>query len=539
MARLDRLGDAKEVAQIAAALGREFPFALLAAVAPLKDTALREGLGRLVQMELVYQRGLPPKAFYTFKHALVQDTAYQSLLETQRRELHGRIADALTKHSPERVANEPEAMAQHCEQAGRVEQAISFYLRAGQRATQSGARVEAIDHLHKAIELLVSLPKDAERNERELQLLLTLGPSLFLLRGFRDPEAERVYERARALCSEIAPGPELVRALLLLSQFYSNRGEIGAGIDLAEQALALAEESGEDYPLLVAHCRLGVAAYAAGEFSRSHEHLEQAVGLHQPGEHRSLASVWGQDWGIIARIFDSLALWYLGHPDRARRLCRETIELARAGDPLTLGLALTFAAGFYILVRENERARELAEECLAIGKERLSAILVGPSGSLGRAIGGLRGIEELRRAVTLSEAAGLATFLPGTHSDLAEVYRDLGRTDDALAAVDAAFASRSEIRNFDARLYQIRGEVLLQSGARDEAESCFRQALEIARTQEAKPFHLRAGTSLGRLLRDQGRRDEARALLQPIYDWFTEGFGTAELKDAKELLDEL
>ncbi|MBW2388384.1 MAG: AAA family ATPase, partial [Deltaproteobacteria bacterium] len=543
MARLDRLGEAKEVAQLGAAIGREFPYTLLEAVAPLKDATLREGLGRLVNAELIYQRGLPPSATYTFKHALVQDTAYQSLLESQRQELHGRIADALEKHIAERVARAPEEIARHCAEAGRTAQAIGHYQRAGERATQHFAHAEAIGHLHKALELLCTLPESAERDRQELQLQVALGPSLTVTKSYGDHEVARAYERARALCREIGETPELVRALIGLSLYEFIRGDLRTGADLAAQALALAERAGDAYPLLIAHTRLGVNLHRMGELVRALDHLEQAIRLYDPVEHRSLEAAWGQGVGVdISRAFAALTLWQLGHPDRARRLSQESVELAREGDPFDLAQALVGASTFHELLRERDQTRERAEEAIAIARERgfAAQLLIGTL-CRGWALGGSRGLEEVQQSVAQAEAAGLRAFLPSWLRIAAEANRELGRTEDALAALEAALGIAEETgeRASHAELHRLKGEILLQQRAAGEAESCFRRALEIAREREAKSDELRATTSLARLLRDRGEHDEARGLLQPVYDWFTEGFDTADLKDAKALLDEL
>jgi TOMM system kinase/cyclase fusion protein len=538
MARLDRLGEAKQVAQLGAALGREFPYALLEAVAPLTEAALREGLGRLVEAELIYQRGLPPKAIYTFKHALVQDTAYQSLLESQRQELHGRIADALVASFPERAAREPELVARHCEEAGRVAQATAYYQRAGARATRRWAHAEAIGHLRRAIELLSTLPESIERNQQELQLQVALGPSLIATKGYGDREVERVYGRSRELCQQVGEKPELVRVVIGLSMFFHNRGELRTATDLAAQAVALAEQAGEAYPLLAAHTRLGITLNMMGELSRAHEHFEQAIDLYDPAEHRSLTSVWGHDWGIFARGFAAINLLARGYPERAQRLMQETVELAREGDPFSLSFALAWDAQLHSRFRELDRVKEPAEEALAIALERGFPFVLGwATVYRGVALGGSQGLEEIQRGLALVVAAKAVVYLSGWSLHLAEAYRELGRTEDALAALESA--SRGLPGSYDSELERIRGEILLQQGAAEEAECCFGRALGIARDQDARFYELQAATSLARMLCDQGRRDEARALLQPVYDWFTEGFNTADLKDAKALLDEL
>jgi TOMM system kinase/cyclase fusion protein len=542
MARLDRLGDSKPVAQHAAAIGREFPYALLEAVAPLKEQALREGLGRLVEAELVYQRGLPPKATYTFKHALVQDVAYQSLLASQRRELHGRIADALEKCFPEHVDREPEVIARHCEGAGRTEQAIGYYRAAAERATQRWAQTEAIGHLGKAIELLGTLDATSERRDQELQLQIALGAAHFSVRGGGDPGAERAYARARELCAEASDSPEQVRALVGLSLFHFSRGDVHVSRELGEQALALAERLGEVYPRLVAHARLGVALLYLAD-PRSAEHLERASELYDPAAHRPLAAAWGQDWGITARGFAALSVWGRGQLESAHRLMDETVALARSGDPYSLAFALALAAAFHSLLRGRARALETAEEAIEIARERgFPTVSMIAGGCRGLAIGGSRGIAEIESALQRGITAGFPT-IGDVYAQLARAQLEAGRTEEALATVNAGldFEDSNEACLNLCRLKHARGEILLQRCAVEDAERSFRAALELARERPLiwKPWELRAATSLARLLRDRGARDEARALLQPVYAWFTEGFDTPDLKDAKALLEEL
>jgi tetratricopeptide (TPR) repeat protein len=538
--RLDRLGAAKQVAQLGAALGREFPYALLEAVVPMKAGALQEGLARLVEAELVYQRGLPPGATYTFKHALVQDSAYESLLESQRRELHGRIADALEQRFAERVAREPERLARHCEKAGRVEDAIAHYQRAAESATQRFAQAEAIAHLNEAIALLGTLAASPERKQQELQLQIALGSSIFSARGGGDPEAERAFGRARELCAEARESPALMRALLGLSLFHFSRGEISTSCELAEQALALADRGGEVYPRLVAHTRLGVTFMYLSQPERSLEHLECAVELYDPAEHRVLAAAWGQDWGTNARSFAAIMYFSVGRFDRARRLMAETLALAREGDPYSLGFALAVAATLHWLLGERAEALERADEAVGIGREQGFPLVSALAGSLrGVALGGSRGIEEVEAA--LQRARTLATIGIADHCQrLAQVNLEAGRTEAALAAVQQGFECvREEYLFYAPRLHHTRGQILLQQGDVEGADRSFRRALELSRERGSKAWELNIATSLARLLRDRGRAEEARALLQPVYDWFTEGFDTPHLKDAKALLDEL
>jgi len=542
MARLDRLGEAKVVAQVGAAIGREFSYVLLEAVAPMKVLALREGLGRLVDAELVYQRGLPPKAVYTFKHALVQDAAYGSLLESQRRELHGRIAAALETRFPARVEREAELLGRHCAMAGRIEDAIGHYRQAAESASQRFAQLEAIAHLSEAIRLLATLTPSPVRREQEIQLQIALGSAHFSAKGGWDPGAERAYARARELCGEAGDSPELVRALVGLSLFYFERGEVRLSSELAEQAVALAKRGEEVYPQLVAHARLGITLLYL-DTPRCHEHLERAVALYDPRLHRRLAPVWGQDWGTTARCFAAIARWIRGEIDRARSLMAETVALARAGDPYSLSFTLATAAAQHCLLRERDEARSTAEEALAIARERGFPIVLFLAGAYrAMAIGGPEGIRELDLLIRRTAAARLPPIVD-FHAALARLCLEVGgRLDEARAAVQAGLDLASAVGlkgRFDASLRALRGDILVERGEVEEAERSFREALEISRRRGSTILELRAATGLARLLRDEGRRDEARALLRPVYDWFTEGLDTADLKDAKGLLEEL
>ena len=353
-------------------------------------------------------------------------------------------------------------------------------------------------------------------------------------KGNTDPEVERVYERALALCQGMGETRELFGALTGLRVFHHMRGELQTAYNLGQRALALAERIGDDTLLLVAHGGLGNTLANQGELHRALEHLEQAIQLHDPSENRSRS--FGP--GIHSRSHASRTLFLLGYPDRARHMIRETIELARDGDPPTLALLLAFAATLHYRLCERDRTRECAEEAIAIARKRgYPFTLALATAYRGWALGGAQGLEEIHEGLAQFVAAGAESSIP--HGVLAEAYRKLGRADDALAELEAAFAAQSEARTYEAELHRSKGEILLEQDAAEEAERCFHRALEVAREQAAKSLELRAATSLARLLRDQGKRDEARALLAPVYDWFTEGFDTADLRDAKALLDEL
>ncbi|MDJ0849827.1 MAG: TOMM system kinase/cyclase fusion protein [Myxococcota bacterium] len=541
MARLDNLGEAKQVAQLGAVVGREFGYALIESVAPMEAGVLREGLGRLVEAELLYQRGLPPQAIYSFKHALVQDAAYESLLESQRRELHGRVADALERRFPEIVAREPEQMARHCREAGRTEQAIGHYQQAGLRTAQRSAQAEAVGHLREALELLGTTAETGGRNQLELQLQVALGSSLYAVKGGADPEVERVYERALELCRDTPESTELVRALLFLSLFYfTSRADLRTSHDLAARALELAERTGETFPQVAAHTRLGITLAYQGSWPRALEHLGPAVALYDPPAHGLLAAGWGQDWGLVARVYCAPALYHLGRPDEARRMALETLELAREGDAYSIAAGHSGCAALYRMLRDRGRARKVAERSRAIGRERgLPLVQAMSCLELGWAIGGAEGIELLQEALARFGAMRTVIYQPQTQLILAEAYADLGRLDEAWDTLDARQAS-----GIDGRLHAedeqlLRGAIHWRRGAPAEAEHCLHRALEIARAGGARATELRAATELASLLRDRGEADQARALLQPVYAGYTQGFDTRDLQEARAVLDAL
>jgi predicted ATPase len=551
MARLDRLGEAKQVAQFGAALGREFPYALLEAVAPLKETPLREGLGRLVEAELLYQRGLPPKATYTFKHALVQDAAYQSLLESQHKELHGRIADALEERFPERVTREPELIARHCQEAGRTPHAIAHYQKAGQRAVQRSAYAEAIAHLQRAIELLRTLPESTERDRQELSLQTTFGSALAISRGFSSPEVRQAYVRARHLSEQLGDTPELFRTLNGLMALHLVRAEHDRARELAEEMLRLARGTRDPEQLLVAHWLMAWGGSLwHGEFSRAREHVEEAIRRYDPQDYRAHDYPYSRgDPGLNVLGVASHVLWHLGYPDQALARIREARTRARElSDPYSQATVILFGPPLHLLRGEYRAALEEAEALMTLSREH-GFLFQLQTGALSRAkaltlLGQLdEGIAGLRAALDAARASGNEAATSGRLAELAQALGNAGQVEEGLAvlAEAQAFVASSGERYHEAEILRIKGDLLLAHPTPDHAhaETTFHEALEVARRQSAKSLELRAATSLARSWQRQGRQEEARALLQPVYDWFTEGFDTADLKDAKALLEEL
>jgi class 3 adenylate cyclase/predicted ATPase len=536
MARLDRLAVVKDVAQLSAVLGREFAYALLCAVAPLDEATLQQALAQLVEAELLYQRGMPPQATYVFKHALIQDTAYQSLLKSTRQQYHQRIAQVLEQQFPETVDMQPELLAQHYTEAGLLAQAIPYWQQAGQRASERSAYLEAISHLTKGLELLNTLPDTPEHRQQELGVQTTLGWALSATKGLAAPEVAVAYHRARALCQEVGETPQLFPVLQGLVPFYVNRGELQTARELGEQMMSLAQRGHDPAHLANAHIMLGGSAlFFLGELGAARTHLEQGISN-------------TTHWEIVRLSRLAQILWYLGYPDQALQRSQEALTLARerAQPDRWLADALLFAAHLHESRREGHIAYEQAEAALVLSREqgfafRLAGATVLRGWALVEQGQGEAGIEQIRQGIAAERATGSRT---ATHlALLAKACWHLGQREEGLRVVAEALAignSNGEGR-WTAELYRLQGELLLTlaSAHHAEAESCFQQALEVARRQQAKSWELRAAVSLARLWQRQGKRAAAHQLLAEVYGWFTEGFDTADLQEAKALLEAL
>ncbi len=515
-------------------------------MAGLEEAALRYGLARLVEAEILFVRGEPPEAAYTFKHALVQEAAYGSLLKRTRRQLHGWVVDALRTQFSERAAAEPEMVARHAEAAGRIDDAVMHYGRAGEHAQARSAYEESIGHLRHAIALLETRPEGKERDAREVALRLLLAGSLIAGRGFANPEVEAAYERARVLCDAMGDLGQLGLALVGLANFHSARGEVERGRVLAARVLAAAEQRGNRELALHAHILVATTENYQGKFASSLAHCEAARALNEPGRHHAAVSVLGGDPGVSTLIYTAWDLWFLGWPDRALAHVREAVVLARQLDnPFSLEQALFFETALRWARRDLTAQRERAAEVIALGEAQgfpqwlalgrtfhaAARAVEGEPEAVADVLAGLAGTE-----------AGNQAAAPALFALLGEVYRATGLLAEAQGAVETglAVAAQSGQPFFDAELRRQQGEIGLTTGsAPADAEALFQRALEIARAQEAKSFELRAATSLARLFRAQDKRAEGRALLAPVYGWFTEGFDTRDLVDAKTLLTEL
>ncbi len=537
MARLDRLAPVREVAQIGAAIGREFSYPLLSAVAQQPDDRLKEALDRLVGSELVFGRGEVPDAVYTFKHALVQEAAYASLLRERRRQLHGRIAQALEGEFAEVAETQPELVAHHYATAGLPTPAIDHYRRAAERAMAASADADAIAHLTKGLELIALLPESSERISREIDFRLALGTPLTAIRGYRSVEAQAAYTRAKELCAGAGETPELFRSLLGLWNYHLNQADMEAASELSRELFNLAAKLGSNEFRLLAELAACVTCFISGRYTSMLSHAAQVRVLYDPERHRG-PKIYMNDQAMVALALELRALWSLGYPDRASERGLAVLSLGQTvAHPFSLCFALRCEALLRIHRGEPELTAARTKALLAVATERGFAYDCAGGSMLeiwhdawvtGQCADDR--IYSFRSALADWRGMGGRLALGLWHVLFAECLEKHGNTDEALAALEAAvvhFERRGSDAIWEPEVHRLMGDLLLRRdpSAPDQAEVSYRRAIERARSQEAKSWELRAATSLARLWRDQGKRTEARDLLAPIYCWFTEGFG--------------
>jgi predicted ATPase len=549
MARLDRLVAVKDIAQVGAVLGREFAYEVLRAVAPLDEVTLQQGLAQLVAAELLYQRGHPPQATYIFKHALVQDAAYQSLLKSTRQKYHQRIAQVLEEQFPETAITQPALLAHHYTVAGLTEQAIPYWQRAGQQASDRSANLEAVSHFTTGIELLQTLPETPEHTQHTLTLHIALGAALQIAKGIAAPEVEHAYTQARTLCQQVGETPELVPVLLGLWRFYVTRAQYQTAREIGETLLHLAQRTDDPALAVIAHYALGFTWFCLGALPAARQHLEEASARYTPDQCRAPGFRMGQDPGVACRVDAAVTRWLLGYPEQALACLHDALALADAlSHPYSLALARCFAAFASQLRRDVPGVHEHAEAAVALataqGFPNWAAVGTSLRGwALAMQGQDEAGMAQVRQGIAAFRATGAALNVPYLCTVLADVSAHLGHPDDGLQALAEAHTimEQHDERWWEAEICRLQGVLLLrQPGTpQEEAETWLRRALEVARHQQAKSLELRAAMSLARLWQQQGKRDAARELLVPIYGWFTEGFDTADLQEAKVLLDEL
>jgi predicted ATPase len=553
MSRLDRLGPAKEVAQIGAVIGREFSHALLTAAVDKPDAELNAALDRLLQSGLLFRQGVPPHARYLFKHALVQDTAYGTLLRDPRRALHARIADVLESQFAEIAESQPELLARHCSEAGLIEKAASFWGKAGQRSLTRSALVEAAEQLTRALSQIAALPGTPTLRREQIKLQVALLNALFHVKGYAAPETKAAAEQARLLIEQAeALGEAPEDPLLLFSVLYgfwvANLVAFNSDVcgDLATQFLSLAEKQGATVPLMIGHQAVGISLQSAGDITEGRAHYDQAIALYDPVEHRPLVTRFGQDSRVVNLSRRSAALWLLGYPEAALADAESALRKAREiGHAATLMYALSHGAFARYQCGNYASANAVFDELAALAEEKgtlfWKAFGIMNQGCVRALIG--QPLDAVRMITSGWQSTGATMWMPFFLSYLARAHAELGKFEDAWCSICEAMATieTSKERWCEAEVHRIAGEITLLAPEPDaaRAEAYFERALAIARAQRAKSWQLRAAMSMARLWRAQDKGDDARNLLAPIYGWFTEGFATLDLKEAKALLHEL
>ena len=546
-ARIDRLApEQKDLLQMLAVIGRESSLGLISQVASQTDTQLERMLAELQASEFIYEQPALADAEYVFKHAFTQEVAYNSLLMERRKLLHERTGQALESMFGERLDDHLGELAHHYGHCDNFSKAVDYLGRAGQQAMQRSAYSDAISGLTAAIDLLQKLPDSRDRIQRELLLQLPLGTAFSTVNGWGSREAERAYTRARELCERLGDPPELFGALSGLCAVHQLRGQYRAAYKIGEQLLQRAQNAADPALLMHAHSALGCSLYFMGELHLAREHLEAAISLYNPERDRPLGHA---DSGVNCRSWAAYTLWTLGYPDQALTRINEALALAQErSHPFSLAFAEMFAGFVHKYRREAGAAQENAERVLGICVERGFTHFLGAATLMrGWAIAAQgrneEGIAQIQEGLAGVRASGIELGRPPYHTTLADACREADRLDDGLSAVTEALAvaDEHEERAYEPEIHRVRGELLLRQDPSNaaEAQSCFQRAISVARNQNAKSWELRATMSLARSLAKQGRRDEARATLAEIYNWFTEGFDTADLKDVKALLEEL
>jgi class 3 adenylate cyclase/predicted ATPase len=556
MARLDRLGGSKELAQIGAAIGREFSHELLAAVACRAEAKLEVQLDRLIRAGLLFRQGVPPDATYLFKHALVQDAAYSLLLREPRRHLHARIAETLESKFSEIAENQPEVLARHCAEAGNIEKAAVLWGKAGQRSAQRSALVEAAEQLKRALNLIKSLPGTPALRREEIKLQVELITPFIHVRGYAAPETRDAEERALLLIEQAqALGEPPEDSLLLFSALY---GSWAANIvvfngdamrELAVEFLALAEKQSATGPPMIGHRLMGLSLLHTGEITGGRAHLDRAIALYDPAEHRHLAMRFGQDVGAASLCWRSLALLLLGYPQDALADAVRALKIARESRHSgTLVYVLNFSIFPHVYCGHFAAANALIDE-FNILKDQIGSLFWGGWGTVQRgcvlALTGkvTEAVQNITSGIAEMRSTGTTLWMPLFLSSLALANAEAAQLDQAWANIHEAMTTLETTKEnwYEAEINRVAGAIVLLGTEPDagKAEAYFASALEVARKQKAKSWELRAAMSMARLWRDQGKREQARDLLAPVYGWFTAGFDTLDLREAKSLLDGL
>jgi predicted ATPase len=568
--RIDRLApEEKTLLQQLAVIGREFSLSLILHVLLQPEDELYRLLSSLQHKEFLYEQPAFPEVEYLFKHALTQEVAYNSVLIERRKTLHEQTARALEQLYHDRLEDHYDELAHHYSRSGNTEKAIEYLQKAGQQAIRRSVHGEAINHFTMALELLQTLPDTPARVQQELGLQVALGPALMTLKGAGAAEVGKAYTRAQELCRQIGETPQLFPVLWGLWFFYALRSELQTARELGEQLLSLAKEAQDSGLLLLAHRALANTLFWSGDFGLALEHAKQGIALHNPEQHRALALRYATSPAVSCLYYAAVALWHLGYPDQACKRSDDMVKLARElGHPHSLSTALAFATGVHQFCRNRQLVEQYVEAAMPLIMEHgyafAAAICSFTRGWVQVEQGhNEEGIAEMRQGIETARSLGTDVERPYFLAPLAEAHAKAGRLEEGITLVAEALAlvEKNGERQYEAGLYRVKGELTLQQDREQgmgngeqarstdprplipdpqgEAEACFLKAIEVAQKQQAKSLELRATVSLARLWQSQGKQREAREILAGVYNWFTEGFDTKDLQEAKALLDSL
>ena len=557
--RIDRLeSEEKEFLQTLSVMGKEFSFGILKRVVDRPEEELQRFLYRLQEGEFIYEQPAFPDPEYTFKHALTQEVSYNSLLEERRREVHGKTASAIEEIYNYNLEEHYSDLAHHYSRSGNAKKAVEYLGLAGEREVRRSANVEAIRHLTEALGFLNTLPETPKRDRQELDLQLNLGPALNV-RYWGSPEVEKAYGRARELCEQLGETGKLSSALHGLASYHFTQLKFPLAREFAEQQLTASEKSQDSALILRAHQNFGAILGVMGELTSAQRHLQQGLDIYDPQKHRSLSYSYGSHPMISCLCFVSWFLWNMGYPDKARERIQEAMELARElSHPTSLLTTLWTNAYLYFWLKEEKIVEENSRAVIELSSEQGTPLFE----LWGRVFHGWvqtkrgqieKGIAEIQQAIDTNLEAGSKNFNSANLAILADAYGEEDKIEEGIGVIDdaLAFVEETEERYYESELYRLKGELLKASGSssssgskkrsevESEIEECFNKALEVARRQGAKSWELRAAMSMSRLWKELGKKEEARKLLGDVYNWFTEGFDTKDLKEAKALLKEL
>ncbi|GMQ75326.1 MAG: adenylate/guanylate cyclase domain-containing protein [Gammaproteobacteria bacterium] len=545
MARLDRVPTVREIAQLGSVLGREFAYEMLHSLAPHDELVLQDGLDQLVDNELLYQRGRGRRARYVFKHALIQDAAYQSLLKRTRQQYHHHVAELLKDNLPDTAEAQPELLAHHYSEAGYHELAAKYSRAAGRRAAERSANAESIVHLRQGLESIRMLPETSDRTRMELEFLTDLGPALIATMGYGAREVKETYTRAKELCDRVGEKRDRFPVLRGLWNSYLFAAEMGEAHARGEELMGLAEDIGDSGLVVEAHRVMGTVSFMMGDFESARSHMERGIDVYDPEIHGDLAYVYGAHPSVVCRLYAAKALWMLGYPVTAHAMMDKALSDVEA---LSHGHTQAFALCYQATLAQYERdvplVREITEATIAVATEHnirqwlsIGTILSGWALAIGGE--GDHGLARLQEGLAGWRQEDLL-FVPYFLGLEAEVLDIIERTSEGIDILTKAIAlSEQGNQKFClAELHRLQGTLLLRENRTEDAENSLKRALDVARQQKAKSLELRAGICLARIWINSGKEKQADEMLTEVHDWFTEGIESFDLKEAENLLRE-